>query len=204
MSQDKEREDSDELLSCPFCGHDEATMTVNEFRDHYITCDNCEADGPWQHIKEAAIVAWNTRAALASQQAVKGEPVAIVHSADATVRLEWASVEAAHNAKPGPLYASTPSREPQWQPIETAPKDGKVVLLGYHNSHGNWRTMRGCWLSKDYIDEYWEYPEGVDAGWFETPVEADEPPNCWPTDPTHWMPLPPPPGIHSRGEGEKA
>lgn len=94
--------------------------------------------------------------------------------------------------------------EPQWLPIETAPKDGKVVLLGYHNSHGNWRTMRGCWLSKDYIDEYWEDPEGVDAGWFETPVEAEDPPNCWPTDPTHWMPLPPPPGIHSRGEGEKA
>lgn len=88
----------------------------------------------------------------------------------------------------------TEQRE-QWQPIETAPKDGKVILLGYHNSHGNWRTMRGCWLSKEYIDEYWEDPEGVDAGWFEVPVEADEPPNCWPTDPTHWMPLPAAPGI---------
>ena len=27
-----------------------------------------------------------------------------------------------------------------WQPIETAPKTGRTLLLGYFNSHGNWRT----------------------------------------------------------------
>jgi hypothetical protein len=39
----------------------------------------------------------------------KGEPVARVEPFGATVKLEWTSVEAAHNAKPGPLYASPPS-----------------------------------------------------------------------------------------------
>lgn len=92
-----------------------------------------------------------------------------------------------------PLYLHPPQASttvPEWQPIETAPKDGRTILLGTYNSHGNWRTMRGQWMSLDYIAEYFEEPDDVEEGWFETCVEADEPPNCWPVAPTHWMPLP--------------
>ena len=76
-----------------------------------------------------------------------------------------------------------------WQPIATAPRD-KTVLLGYRNSHGHWRTLRGEWFSLEEIYDHWEDPEGVDAGWFEMSVEADDVPNVWRTNPTHWMPLP--------------
>lgn len=91
------------------------------------------------------------------------------------------------------------SNQPQqagWMPIETAPKTGRTLLLGYFNSAGNWRTMRGQWMSQDYIDEYWEEPDDAEPGWFETVVEGDDIPNCWRTEPTHWMllPLPPVPG----------
>lgn len=79
-----------------------------------------------------------------------------------------------------------------WQPIETAPKTGRTILLGYVNSHGNWRTLRGQWFSEEAILD-WEEPDDFDAGWYETSVEADDPPNCWITEPTHWMPLPTPP-----------
>lgn len=41
----------------------------------------------------------------ASEPAAGDEPVARVVRDGATVRLEWASVHAAHNAKPGSLYA---------------------------------------------------------------------------------------------------
>lgn len=83
-------------------------------------------------------------------------------------------------------------RVPQgWQPIETAPKTGQALLLGYFNSHGKWRTLRGEWCSADAIAEMWE--EEADEGWYEVSVEADDVPNCWATEPTHWMPLPPPP-----------
>ena len=92
-------------------------------------------------------------------------------------------------------WAASQQAAEGWRPIETAPKDGRTILLGYFNSHGKWRTMRGQWISKEYIDEYWEDPEGVEAGWFETPVEAEDPPNCWPTDPTHWHQLPAPPPL---------
>lgn len=77
-----------------------------------------------------------------------------------------------------------------WQPIETAPKTGQTILLGYKNSFGKWRTMRGQWFSQAQIDDEWDEPEGYIDGWYETSVEADDPPNCWPTLPTHWMPLP--------------
>ncbi len=80
----------------------------------------------------------------------------------------------------------------EWQPIETAPKTGRTILLGYRNSHGNWRTMRGQWFSQEAINETWEEPEDCEGleGWYETSVEADDVPNCWATEPTHWMPLP--------------
>lgn len=82
-------------------------------------------------------------------------------------------------------------REAQaWQPIETAPKDGRTILLGRRNSLGNWRTMRGQWMSAEYIAEYWDDPDDAKPGWFETAVEADDLPNCWGVLPTHWMPLP--------------
>lgn len=61
----------------------------------------------------------------------------------------------------------------EWQPIETAPKDG-TVLLGYENKAGvemftfRWCEHRG-WIS--------EIPWG----------DWDR------VDPTHWMPLPEPP-----------
>lgn len=89
---------------------------------------------------------------------------------------------------------STQPQQAGWMPIETAPKTGRTLLLGYFNSAGNWRTMPGQWMSQYYIDEYWEEPDDVEPGWFETVVESDDIPNCWPTDTTHWMPLPPVPG----------
>ena len=86
--------------------------------------------------------------------------------------------------------------EPEaWRPIESAPKDGRTILLGYFNSHRKWRTLRGQWMSEEYIAEQWEEPENGEEGWFETAVEPDDVPNCWATEPTHWMPLPAAPEV---------
>jgi hypothetical protein len=80
----------------------------------------------------------------------------------------------------------------EWQSIESAPKTGRTILLGYYNVLGNWRTLRGQWFTKEMIDTDWENGDCCEAGWYETAVEPDEP-NCWDTNPTHWMPLPTPP-----------
>lgn len=94
-----------------------------------------------------------------------------------------------------PVSAPTtqPAPAAEWQDISTAPKDGRTLLLGYFNSAGNWRTLRGRWVSEDYISAFWKEPENGEPGWYECAVEADNEPNCWATDPTHWMPLPSPP-----------
>lgn len=60
-----------------------------------------------------------------------------------------------------------------WLPIESAPQTGRTLLLGYWNSLGKWRTVRGQWMSLDHIAENWEEPDDAEAGWFETAVEAE-------------------------------
>lgn len=70
----------------------------------------------------------------------------------------------------------------EWQPIETAPRDGTKVLLivvGYEPAVGA------------YYERGWDYQEEGDfvqeahyTEWCET---------TGPWEPTHWMPLPAPP-----------
>lgn len=64
----------------------------------------------------------------------------------------------------------------QWQPIETAPKDGKNVLI-YRLGSGDQRATIGS-LDEEGV---WQSPEAYYIwSWFDF-------------SPTHWMPLPEPP-----------
>jgi hypothetical protein len=96
-----------------------------------------------------------------------------------------------HNIRALPSVTET-----KWQPIETAPRTGRTLLLGYPNRLGKWRTVRGQWFTNEEIGE-WENGDDFRAGWYETSEENDEPPNCWLISPTHWMPLPAPPIIQA-------
>lgn len=76
----------------------------------------------------------------------------------------------------------------EWQPIETAPKDGTIVLLwgewaGEINGQSGIDTMDiGSFIDgkSDYDGDDW---------WLLVTGDAYA---CW-MRPTHWMPLPPPP-----------
>jgi hypothetical protein len=61
-----------------------------------------------------------------------------------------------------------------WQPIETAPKDGRDVLIG-----GDYSYLNGVLMAS------WGTGSGQIPGW--TDMEGDT------YSPTHWMPLPLPP-----------
>ena len=70
----------------------------------------------------------------------------------------------------------------EWQPIETAPKDGtKILVNGKFNSVIAWF---GADPNNGNEEEEWLSGDGDDfsCGYYYTPV-----------DPTHWMPLPNPP-----------
>lgn len=68
----------------------------------------------------------------------------------------------------------------EWQPIETAPKDGREILAFAQGSHGLNDTFFAVaqWANGD--PDMW-----TGSGWF------------WPfaIRPTHWMPLPAPPSV---------
>lgn len=72
----------------------------------------------------------------------------------------------------------------EWQPIETAPKDGTQVLL----CDGMWGPWVGWWGTHDGAPDNWWF---VDLALPKTPDNL----NSWVVGhgPTHWMPLPDPP-----------
>ena len=82
-----------------------------------------------------------------------------------------------------------------WQPIETAPKTRKKVILFYLNRNNFPRTVMARWLTDDEAAETDTDCVGLEGGWYEcidnwddyTEVAIHE------GEPTHWMPLPPAP-----------
>lgn len=62
-----------------------------------------------------------------------------------------------------------------WQPIETAPKNGTKILVAWINQ----------WKTGPHIEVC---ETGEEGGWFYS-YDGDQPQS----DPTHWMPLPEPP-----------
>lgn len=69
----------------------------------------------------------------------------------------------------------------EWQPIETAPRDGTYILLGWSvnpTKDGEFPKM-SVGKSIDRDSGWW-----LTAGWASSTVQMA---------PTHWMPLPPPP-----------
>ena len=80
----------------------------------------------------------------------------------------------------------------EWQPIETAPKDRKLIA-GYPNALGKWRTVTACYYSAGTLQQdYDSEDEYAPEGWYE---ESDSHETLLRTseEPTHWMPLPAPP-----------
>lgn len=68
----------------------------------------------------------------------------------------------------------------EWQPIETAPKDGEEIIV-----YGMWTWPTGFSPKQDDI------PAFVHTARFEYGLWQTG--SCYKTHPTHWMPLPKPP-----------
>jgi hypothetical protein len=72
----------------------------------------------------------------------------------------------------------------EWQPIETAPKDGSLILCGnkMEIAIASWSTS--AWVSKKQDD-------GSYGAWLVFDARSDSET----ISPSHWMPLPDPPQI---------
>jgi len=80
----------------------------------------------------------------------------------------------------------------EWQRIETAPRDGVAILIMNNDAPGNESGhAETCCEHNTYVAAWWAN-EG-DGGEWVCYMDRIEEPIC-PIDPTHWMPLPVPPG----------
>lgn len=79
---------------------------------------------------------------------------------------------------------------PQWQPIETAPKDGTAILLtnGKDVAEGHWYFEEGG--TTEHRDLDGRYIDQTDSDGYDGWLDWD---GGMQPDPTHWMPLPAPP-----------
>jgi hypothetical protein len=69
-----------------------------------------------------------------------------------------------------------------WQPIETAPKDGTWVLLTGGDIDYGWDGgFKPSVVSGQWADTRWQF------AWYDSGYYGEY------ENPTHWMPLPPPP-----------
>jgi hypothetical protein len=79
-----------------------------------------------------------------------------------------------------------------WQPIETAPKDGAVFLVYLPDGRPGGRKDDRVWLCT--WDSYTDAQSGLFPGWIQplNVVKSGSQP-VYRLNPTHWMPLPEPP-----------
>lgn len=114
---------------------------------------------------------------------------------------EKAMADLRHYLRTHPSPTQPPAQaERAWLPIETAPKDGTVVILGRAGDDDEVASVvtPGHWLEAE--DDGVDYM-GADAGFVDEHYQEFRPGRSFgnpkymyaPSQPTHWMPLPPPP-----------
>lgn len=97
--------------------------------------------------------------------------------------------------------AHAPAAEPQWQPIETAPTDGRKLMLSYRNRNDKTRTVLARWVTDDEAAETDADGVGLEGGWYECIDNWDEYSQVaiHEGEPSHWMPLPAAPTAQTGG-----
>jgi hypothetical protein len=143
-----------------------------------------------QQVNEYAEEARTMRARIAELKAAASNALkqayAYPWASGAFIRL----LEDAMSAQPAQVAA--PTQADGWQPIETAPKDGRKLIVWYTNRNLKPRTVFARWLTDEQAAETDGDGVGLEAGWYEcvdnwadyTEVAIHE------GEPTHWMPLP--------------
>lgn len=99
------------------------------------------------------------------------------------------------------MQAEHQRRHDGWRDISTAPKDGTGVLIAWLDRDGEWQTRLAWWEREFQIADVDDDDNTVwKSAWTDNRVQSFGYEEIWEYDPTHWMPLPDPPGA----DGEAA
>lgn|GEM_PF-3590838 len=135
-------------------------------------------------LEECATIAERDNAELA---------VAMMYRAVTGKEAEWSSeFRLSHAVVEVEAALSAPTREREWLPIETAPKDG-TAFVGSDGKYA-YRTK----MAKYYIK--WPHEEGGPT--FEEKWNAEDSGSVWPWRPTHWQPFPRIDNLLNEGAGQ--
>ena len=150
------------LAPCPFCGSadDESGRVIDsEWENAWIECGKCGAKGPPVAMQQLPIENISTEDFIEAKRLVDAE-------ASASAAIAW-------------------NQRSTWQPIETAPRDGRD-FIAYNEFTGPYitaaKSISPIAAPPDgtirFPMHYWHGQKGT---WF--------------PEPTHWQPLPSPPPI---------
>lgn len=202
------------LKPCPFCGREdsaegptqEGAIALTHFKSPAggtvmrVACC-CGSTGKASRDYDDAIAAWNTRAAPSSPVG-EGVREKVARIIDPAAFADWKEADfatltpaatkalgkAVHDAYAlaDAILALLSTPPSGWQPIETAPKDGTMVLIADARD--------------GYVCEARHLDEG--RGWW---ARNNDPTDYWGEEifPTHWMPLPQPPALLPTGEAKE-
>jgi len=166
-----------ELLPCPFCGGEAELISPTETdRWAQVSCKMCGCRGTeYPAAVEHAVAAWNKRAPLL--MGVQRPDREALTNAARPIFEKWLPLAVAHTQAVEVADAilcaapASPRAEGEWQPIETAPKDGRTFLGVW------WSDIRMCAPQQSHIGICWWA-----GGWYPYARTL-----------THWRPLPAPP-----------
>jgi hypothetical protein len=154
-------------------------------------------DGPTQYLyrqgfrdalKAAALLAEASPASRLQEQ--EGQPAPIAWEATTSAYIKFITQERYSRFAPAVQRWYKPYRcsscatlaagsqavqVPGWRPIDSAPKNEFVLLAAEFDRPGDWRIKMGYF--QNHADEFGRHWHVLGASW----------------EPTHWMPLPPPP-----------
>jgi len=179
------------LLPCPFCGSSDLGDPNFEC-DYGIQCNTCGAMHGHEN-REEAIRLWNTRAALKQSLAQPAQercpehgntPITVDCLACLTENLLPEILEV-HREGQQPAQAAVPEG---WQPIESAPKNGNEIIV-FHPIAG----VCAAFCPGD--DFAWHCMDGQNTVIGAKSKTSIPRMTSFIKPPTHWMPLPIPPGM---------
>lgn len=212
-----------ELKPCPFCGGKTRLVKKEgfgaaggKFSRGYVSCNKCSINTPSKSPWQKAVNLWNRRSAFTNtsgdDEAPGWETPADRAKVLSLARKLWnedqfscawsdenrehyiirAAMQIGRSARPQSAAVRDEHVEPAdpWLSIDSAPKDG-TRIVGWGNGEARVTTH------ERYRKGSIGYAQGRQDTWWEY-IERE---TCFQWKPTHWIPLPTAPALHSTQEG---